>query len=205
MAVVNCLTCGRLLYRPDELRGWRWQCPTCGPTVIDEVSQPVPLHLAVQLEAEYRRTLSEPASNVSARAPVAEEPPTNRFAVDPHRWDWLGRLIAAWVTVTIILLGTAALQSQPNRDYWILAATASALVLIVGCVVLAVMGVLFESQRKRLRDAFVEHSDAISDRAFNRLTVTKRNRKEQPGEPSNDAIRLDADPEDRRHVQEKPD
>jgi len=34
MAVVRCLSCGRLLYRPDEMAGTAWQCITCGPTQV---------------------------------------------------------------------------------------------------------------------------------------------------------------------------
>jgi hypothetical protein len=52
MAVFKCLSCGRLLYKPDKLPGADWHCLTCGPTTISEAEGVSP-ELARLLEREY--------------------------------------------------------------------------------------------------------------------------------------------------------
>src|SRR5262249_51300409 len=73
MSVFGCSSCGRLLYRPAELSGRAWQCPSCGPTeVSDEVT--VSPHLAELLEEEYRLSVSGPAAAPARRAPAQPLP-----------------------------------------------------------------------------------------------------------------------------------
>jgi hypothetical protein len=57
MPVFKCATCGRFLHRPDNLFGSAWQCPTCGPIVVEKtVAASAPL--ARLLERECRLSCS---------------------------------------------------------------------------------------------------------------------------------------------------
>ena len=73
MAIVQCLNCGQLLYRPDEIGGRYWQCINCGPTRVAGEAVDVPERLAQLLEEEYKRVVwqaihpdSDPASQNSS-------------------------------------------------------------------------------------------------------------------------------------------
>jgi hypothetical protein len=166
---------------------------------------------AIQRDARSRSLVDVADSaavhaDVLARAQVADPSPPNRFLVVPRAWDWVGRLFAIWVALTVVLLVAAELQPHPYGEYCFAAALASGTVLNVACMALAVTGVLFGSHRPRMRDAFLGCSDTICERTLSEYSLSlERNRKEQPGEPPNDAIRLDADPADQRPVQNKPD
>jgi hypothetical protein len=65
MPVFNCLSCQRLLYRPDEFLGRAWQCPNCGPVSVSDDPVPVSHELATLLEKEYRLGLPfDPSDDV---------------------------------------------------------------------------------------------------------------------------------------------
>src|SRR5215471_9507268 len=59
MAIVTCKSCGRLLYRPDEMMGTTGHCISCGPTEIEPDEREVPERLAQLLEEEYKRVAWE--------------------------------------------------------------------------------------------------------------------------------------------------
>jgi hypothetical protein len=70
MAIVTCKSCGRWLYRPDEMSGTAWQCIGCGSTKIAFNADNVPERLAHLLEEEYKRVVWDmiyPGSNSAAR------------------------------------------------------------------------------------------------------------------------------------------
>jgi predicted RNA-binding Zn-ribbon protein involved in translation (DUF1610 family) len=65
MPVFRCTSCGRLLFRPGNLLGRAWQCPSCGPTEVSENSVSVNAELAGLLEREYDLSASD-SPDVSA-------------------------------------------------------------------------------------------------------------------------------------------
>jgi hypothetical protein len=70
MAIVTCKSCGRWLYRPDEMSGTAWQCIGCGPTEIEPNNMSLPVRLAQLLQEEYKRVVWEriyPSSNSMSR------------------------------------------------------------------------------------------------------------------------------------------
>jgi hypothetical protein len=79
---MECTSCQRLLFRPDELSGRAWQCPTCGPTVVADAAVDVAPELAALLEKEYRLTRSELAA-VSVSRPSPERAPPRPEPLPP--------------------------------------------------------------------------------------------------------------------------
>ena len=74
MAIVRCLNCGRLLYRPDEVTVEAWKCIGCGPTKIELNAKDVPEQLARLLEEEYK--LGVPSVNFPNADNAARECPS---------------------------------------------------------------------------------------------------------------------------------
>jgi len=132
MAVVNCLRCGRLLFRPDELLGRHWQCPNCGPTRVSGAELSASAGLAALLEEEYRLSLSSPlpAVDVTPRDSNAEPP----VPVDPRfvRRNWLA---LTWFAVLALL--SLGLIFSPVSYLDVL--QGSLLPVLVGIVVLAIV------------------------------------------------------------------
>jgi hypothetical protein len=81
MKVFKCMSCGRLLFRPDELLGRAWHCLTCGPTVVSEEPVIVTAELAALLEKEYQLSLSFPPMMVIGAPAVAVHPPDDKPVV----------------------------------------------------------------------------------------------------------------------------
>jgi hypothetical protein len=71
MPVYRCTSCGRLLFRPENLLGRAWQCPSCGPTTVSDAAVRVNADVAAILEKEYR--LSLPGSAEISTEPPGEE------------------------------------------------------------------------------------------------------------------------------------
>src|SRR5215831_17414033 len=95
MAIVTCKSCGRWLYRPDEMSGTAWQCIVCGPTEIGDTTEDVPERLAQLIEEEYKRvvwgTIYPRSADLTAspnfnleRSPIPMELPPNLRALS-HR------------------------------------------------------------------------------------------------------------------------
>ena len=101
MSIYKCSSCGRLLFRPDELSGRAWQCPTCGPIVIADEPAIVSPALSTLLEQEYQRgpsaELIVPVKSTT-RAPMPNPGPSNPFEIDStevrwKRWKPIGVII----------------------------------------------------------------------------------------------------------------
>ena len=82
MAIVTCESCGRWLYRPDEMTGKEWECLFCGNTKSTEACADVPEQLARLLEEEYKRIVwnmiypgSDSVSRVPPSPPGRPQPP----------------------------------------------------------------------------------------------------------------------------------
>ena len=80
MAIFTCRSCGGLLYRPDEMLGTAWQCPTCGPTHVLLQAVNVPEELAKLFEEEYRRLVWSDPSGPEA-GPTSASPAQQSVAV----------------------------------------------------------------------------------------------------------------------------
>jgi hypothetical protein len=85
MAVFQCTSCRRLLFRPDDLIGRAWQCPACGPVVVGDEMMDVSPALAALLEDEYRLGLSRVSGVVwEGEAPAEPLVPARREPRPPE-------------------------------------------------------------------------------------------------------------------------
>src|SRR5690348_13482975 len=73
MPVFRCTSCGRLLYRPENLLGRAGMCPTCGPITLSDATVQVDADLAVLLEKEYQVTLLRFNSSAVSASPTSEQ------------------------------------------------------------------------------------------------------------------------------------
>jgi hypothetical protein len=115
MPVFHCLSCQRLLYRPEELSGRAWQCPECGPTVVSDEAVAVSPELAALLEQEYHVFVTSPPPRPST-APGTPPPAARKVVLvgkDPITRAFLTVLVFALVLWGLLVALGVYLSMNP--------------------------------------------------------------------------------------------
>lgn len=188
MAIVQCLPCKRLLFRPGQLAGRAWQCPSCGPTTVAPGTVAVPGRLATLLEYEYYllHYVSIGASDAltaqipSHAGPSDAEQALGSLAVSPgDRYPVVRRLRTRQTVRTLgtalaaLLMGLSALVLVlfPGPSAGVaLALALAALVVFCGLVFTIPLGTLDDSH---LSHKLYSWSEAISRRKRFKLTAPR--------------------------------
>ena len=150
MPIFVCESCGRLLFRPEELLGSAWQCPTCGPTVICTEEVTVSLKLASLLQKEYELGLREPPviyPRVAAGSQTAAYVQVNTGQTGMNRF---AAVVFFCVCVTVLLSMGSMHLPRPYRNYCT-AATPVAVMGLLGLGLVMMLGYGYFEMRRRAR------------------------------------------------------
>jgi len=185
MAIVTCTTCCGLVWRPDEMVGTAWQCPTCGPTKVSRETQNVPALLAELLEREYKMVVWGTPSASRPQAPDPRRQPSSE--ADPQLAALSFRLPTIseervrqanprpgllWVTVGCLLSGIIllflGLTLAPTKHRPVLVLLGAFLAgggASIGSVILVLMLILDYTRHRRFNRRALEAAGLPSPRS----------------------------------------
>jgi hypothetical protein len=188
MAIVTCTSCGRLLYRPDEITGTAWQCISCGPTEIEPDDMEVPERLAQLLEEECKRVVWQmiyPHSDSFSRNPplISGQSPKEKrllpeveaisqkqeqIAGGSHTW-WIAWIFAVSAAMLILPLAISGWKAEFQTPKVVLMAFAG---VFTGIALVYYLLAVRPIRRRRLRRILESSTLARSPSARNEASST---------------------------------
>ncbi len=154
MPVFRCTTCKRYLFRPAELLGRAWQCPSCGPTVVADQAVEVSSTLADLLEREYRLSFAAPPPVSRCQCRTCGRPPYRPDDLLGHAWQCPAcgpTVVADAIPGTAVVVSEQALRKVARPPF---RSSALALVLYAALVLAAVHMVVSFRPTLRVFGAF---------------------------------------------------
>jgi hypothetical protein len=161
MGVFRCMSCGRLLYRPEKMPGQDWHCYTCGPTTVSEDAVSVSAELAALLEKEYWLDLADFQAQLNSSEPPAVISPGRPGGTRLPRRGQLKqddpKVVAVLLVgaLAVLVLAVGVFTSLSDKE----TVLHKIIVFAFGCFALAAVGLLVLGVKEVSRRRWLKRAD----------------------------------------------